>query len=278
MFNDRPKLAVEILRNQMGVDLPDNLEVRRESNTFNTRPSDDIDADVVLSMGPRQEPVHAIIVEVQQDKSKDAKQFARYAAALWLLLRCDVITLLVCPDQGTATHYANPIDTGLTGYRPEPYVLGPDDIPAITDPDEAATHLALSAMSVMAHGRNRQVIEAFAAALVKADDEHAAKYHEYAYSMAAADIRRLMEEIMKSTDWPVHSPLAREHFGRGLDQGKAEGKAEEAGKMLLLVLGARGLDVPEDAHARITACTDLAQLEAWTTLAVTAKTIHDVFD
>ncbi|MEV1176578.1 hypothetical protein [Nonomuraea sp. NPDC049784] len=80
------------------------------------------------------------------------------------------------------------------------------------------------------------------------------------------------------TDWPVYSPFAREHFGRGRAEGKADGKSEEAVKMLLLVLDAGGLDVPEDARARITACTDLAQLETWTTRAVTARTFQDLFD
>lgn len=79
---------------------------------------------------------------------------------------------------------------------------------------------------------------------------------------------------MTSTDWPVYSPFAREHFGKG----KAEGRAEEAARMLLLVLVARGLDVPEDARARITDCTDLARLETWATRAATAQALHDIFD
>ncbi|MET7461592.1 hypothetical protein [Nonomuraea sp. NPDC005501] len=83
---------------------------------------------------------------------------------------------------------------------------------------------------------------------------------------------------MTSTDWPVYSPFAREHYGRGLDEGKAEGKAEEAARMLLLVLGARGFDVPDDIRAQISACADLARLESWTTRAVTVQTLQDLFD
>jgi hypothetical protein len=138
LFRDRPELAVEILRDLMGLELPATPLVRLESSTFNTRPSDDIEADLVLAMGPPQSPVHAIIVEIQQDKSKNPRQLARYAAALWLLLSCDVTVLLVCPGRGVASYYAKPIDSGLTGFRLQPRVLGPDGIPAITDPHEAA--------------------------------------------------------------------------------------------------------------------------------------------
>ncbi|MGP3957017.1 hypothetical protein ACTWPT_13530 [Nonomuraea sp. 3N208] len=273
MFTDRPQLAVEILRDLMGVQLPATPLIRVEDSTFNTRRSDDIEADLLLVLGSPQAPVHAIIVEIQQDKSKAPRQLARYAAALWLMLGCDVTVLVICPDRGVADYYAQPIESGLTGYRLQARVLGPDGIPAITDPQQAADHLALSAMSVMVHGRDRKVVEAFATALNDMRDEHAPKYYEYAYSMAGPDIRRLLEEIMTSTDWPVYSPFAREHFGRGV----AEGKAEEAARMVLLVLAARGLEVPEDARARITACTDLARLETWATRAATAKALQDLF-
>lgn len=289
MISERPELAVEILRDLMGVDVPVTPLIRVEDSTFNTRPSDDFEADLVLVMGPPQSPAHAIVVEIQQDRSKNPRKLARYAAALWLMLDCDVTVLVICPSRSAAAYYAQPIDTGLTGYRLQAHVLGPDDIPAITDPHEAAAQPGLAAMAVMVHGRDRKVVEAFAMALEELCDEHAPKYYEYAYSMAAPEIRRLLEEIMKSTTWPVYSPFAREHYGRGLEdgqaqgkaagkaEGKAEGRAEEAARMVLLLLETRGLDITDDARARITTCTDLDQLETWATRAITAQTFDDLF-
>ncbi|WP_228010400.1 RpnC/YadD family protein [Nonomuraea phyllanthi] len=297
LFNDRPSLVVEILRDLMDVNLPDTPLVRIEKTTFNTRPSDDIEADLVMTLGPPQNPAHGVIVEIQQDKSKDHQQLARYAASLWLMLKCDVTVLVICPEQGVADHYARPIDSGLTGYRFQARALGPDGIPVLTDPRQAAAQLELAAMSVMMHGRSRKVVETFTTALADTDNDHAPKYYEYAYSMAAPEIRRLMEEIMTSTDWPVYSPFAREHYGRGLEEGqikgkaqgraegkaegkaegRIEGKAEEGAKSILLVLTARGFHVPEDARVRITSCTDLAQLETWLTRAATARTLDDLF-
>jgi hypothetical protein len=83
---------------------------------------------------------------------------------------------------------------------------------------------------------------------------------------------------LTSTQWPVYSPFAREHFGRGKAEGEAQGKAEEAARSVLLVLAARGFDVPDDTRDRITACTDLAQLETWLTRAATAQTLQDLFN
>ncbi|MEU4234629.1 hypothetical protein AB0F17_61020 [Nonomuraea sp. NPDC026600] len=288
LFSYRPQLAVEILRDFLGVDLPATPLVRLEKSTFNTRPSDDIEADLVVVLGPPQSPAHAIIVEIQQDKSKEPRQLARYAAALWLMLGCDVSVLVICPGRTVADYYAQPVESGLTGYCLRPLVLGPDGVPVIIDPKEAAAHPDLAAMSVMIHGHNRKVLEAFTAALTYMTDEHAPEYYEYAYSMSAPDIRRLMEEIMKSASptWPVYSPFAREHYGRGKADGKAEGKAEgktegkaeEAARSVLLVLAARGFDVPDDIRVRITTCADLAQLETWLARAATAQTLQGLFD
>jgi hypothetical protein len=44
------------------------------------------------------------------------------------------------------------------------------------------------------------------------------------------------------------------------------------------LLAARGLDVPDNARARITGCTDADQLERWIRRAVTVQTVHELFD
>jgi hypothetical protein len=94
-------------------------------------------------------------------------------------------------------------------------------------------------------------------------------YYETAYSMSASAIRHLLEDLVSTTAWPVYSPFAREHFGRG----KAEGEAEA----ILLVLQARGLDIAPEERARISGCADLAQLKTWVTRAATVPSTSDLF-
>jgi hypothetical protein len=283
LFRERPELAVEILRHVLGVDVPVGVPVRLESNDFNDRPSKDFQPDTVITVGSPRAPVHGIVVEVQQEKSDGKRrQLPRYAAALWLLLGCPVTVLCICPESDVAAWYAEPIRTELPGYVFPAVVLGPRDVPVMTDPEEAAARPELAAMAVMVHGRHRPVVETFVAALESVKPEHAPQYYEYAYRMAAPAVRRILEEIMASTDWPVYSPFAREHYGRGRDDGRAEGLAEgrvdgEAGAVLR-VLAVRGIEVPEDACARIRACTDQRQLDTWLDRAVTATSLNDLFD
>ena len=77
-------------------------------------------------------------------------------------------------------------------------------------------------------------------------------------------------ETMTSGAWPVYSPFAREHYGRGVkDVGST---------MLLSLLAARGIDVPEDVRARIVDCTDPDQFTRWNVRALSVWSAQELFD
>jgi hypothetical protein len=61
-------------------------------------------------------------------------------------------------------------------------------------------------------------------------------------------------------------------------KGRAEGEARGKAEAVLGILAARGIDVPDDARARIAACDDLDQLDAWLDRVATANTIEELFE
>jgi hypothetical protein len=156
----------------------------------------------------------------------------------------------------------------------------------ITDPAEATAHPELAVMSVMAHGTDPAVAQAFVCSLTNMKDEHALQYSEYCYAVAGPAVRHILEELMSSTTWPVYSPFAKEHYGKGMAEGRAEGRAEgmaegEAkgeAKAILAFLSARGLTCSQEAHDRITSCTDTGLLLTWVKRAATATTVDEMFD
>ncbi|WP_344162295.1 hypothetical protein [Nocardiopsis rhodophaea] len=282
LFRDRPSLAVELIRELDDVELPEGLPVHLGDNNLNDRPSKDLFPDTVVLVGSKHQPLHAIVVEIQQEKSESKrKQLPRYAAALWLFLQCPVSVLIVCPTQKAADEYARPIPTTLPGYMLQSVVVGPNDIPVLTDAEAVIADPQLAVMGIMAHGARRRVVEAFVAGLQKMDAQAAPRYYEYAYRTAAPLARRLLEEIMSSTSWPVYSPFAREHYGRGQEdgrkEGRNEGRTEEAVRMLLLALEVRGIEISDEIRNRITTCTDCEQIETWLRRALTADRADDVF-
>jgi hypothetical protein len=80
--------------------------------------------------------------------------------------------------------------------------------------------------------------------------------------------------MMRSEISPYRSEWARRNRTEGRNEGKIEGKVET----LLQVLEARGVPVPADARERITACTDVAQIEAWVKRSVIVRTVDALFD
>ena len=64
--------------------------------------------------------------------------------------------------------------------------------------------------------------------------------------------------------------------GRAL--GKAEGKTETLAAAVRRVLERRGLPVTDDDRARISHCDDVATLERWLDLAITATRASELFD
>jgi hypothetical protein len=117
------------------------------------------------------------------------------------------------------------------------------------------------------------------------DAERAMQYYEYGYAMSPREICEILEELMTTTHWPVYSRFAKEHYGKGLEQGIEQGTEEgfkngteegfkrgERGAVFE-VLRVRGLAPTEDEARHINACTDLDQIQAWLRKSVTVSEV-----
>jgi hypothetical protein len=94
--------------------------------------------------------------------------------------------------------------------------------------------------------------------------------------------RQHLEELLATRTHEYQSEFVRRYVfqrrAEGRIEGLAEGLAEGEVRPLLAVLAARRIDLPDEARARITACTDTVTLTAWIGRAATADRIEDVLD
>src|SRR3954451_3355315 len=65
LVREHPDLVIRILREQDGVELPDDGMVRVESGELNDRISKNRQADTVIMGGPPQDPWYAIVSEIE---------------------------------------------------------------------------------------------------------------------------------------------------------------------------------------------------------------------
>ncbi|MGQ0573274.1 MAG: hypothetical protein ACT4RN_03605 [Pseudonocardia sp.] len=127
-------------------------------------------------------------------------------------------------------------------------------------------------LSAMAHGADPDrsgVLDVLPAAFASVGPERASLYYDIVLAALPAAAQRYLEVLVRTGTYEYQSDFARRYFS----QGKAEGEA----RAVLAVLAARKIDVPEDAHRRISECTDLDQLDTWVRRAVTATTIDELF-
>jgi hypothetical protein len=258
--------------------LPAGLPVSVGSPAFNDCLSRDFYADaVVMAGGNPLDPEYGLIGEAQQAPVQGKLQdWARYAAAFWLSTGKPAVVLVLCPNDKIARWYAErqPITTSLPGYAPPAIIIGPSQIPVLTDQAQMDADPALAVLSVAAHGAgDPAVIEAFRQELVAMPPPQKRKYYEFAHQLSGVTLRKILEDLVAS-DLLLSSPIAIENYTKGQAKGEAKGEADA----ILLVLKTRGLTPTDAQRTRITDCTDLSLLRTWVTRAVTATLIDNLFD
>lgn len=276
MFRQRPVLAAELLA--VGLDKPlptfDRADLQAADATTLTPTEYRADAVVVLSEAGS--PLLAVVVEVQLRRDP-AKQWGWpvYLATLRARIRCPTVLLVLCVDTATANWCANPIDLG-PGTTMAPTVLGPAQVPLITDNGDAERAPELSVLSAVAHGAgpNREkVLNALLSAMSTVQPDLADLYYDLVLAALPRAAQHYLEELMAAGTYEYQSDFARRYYNQGVQEGQAAGQATA----VLAVLDSRGLDVPTETRTRITTCTDTEQLDTWIRRAVTATAVDELF-
>ncbi len=268
MLRERPALAAELLTCVRSGLVPSFSEARLESGDLSEHAPAAYHADAVVTLGDT-DPALAVIVEVQlrPDKRKHLS-WPAYLATARARLGCPAILLVICPDQAVAAWARRSILLGHPGLVLTPLVLGPDEVPVLTDWASEDLAPELVVMSAAVHGAGPDGAKVFSAMLDCLENirpEQARGYIDEVLAVLPMAARRLLEEMLKSGTREYKSDFARRYYSAGEAQ------------MVLAVLSARGIDVPEQIQARISECVDREQLETWGRRAATADSIDDLF-
>ncbi|MFD7130425.1 hypothetical protein [Streptomyces sp. NPDC059894] len=221
-----------------------------------------------------------LAVEAQGKPDQDKpSSWTYYLAHLYAKYQLPPILLVVCRDKATASWAAEPVRVGLpvhTSMAVFPLVLGPSNVPAVTDPDEASEDLALAVFSALAHAKDPDlpaILDALAEAVAETGGETAKRWAEFTeVGLGDTQARALWRQLMATYTprFPGSGTIIEEAF----NEGEARGRAAD----ILRVLEVRGIEVPEAARERVTSCTDLEVLGTWLDRSLTASTADDLFD
>ncbi|WP_068065326.1 hypothetical protein [Nocardia xishanensis] len=285
LFRADPSLAATLIARECGVPLPDFSGAKAEACDFTDMGPKEYRGD--LAFGMRDDSggyVLGICVEVQLAIKRDrAWSWPVYLATLRSRLRCPVLLLVVTPNRQVAEWAGAPIELGHPGLTLRPLVLGPNNMPLVTDPIEAQWSPERAVLSAMAYGSGPhmdEVLQSFLAGLMKTDDERAGMYHDLVDDVLSEAASRRLEELMTMT-YEYRGRIARKYVAQGREEGWQEAREEglaEVARVVLTVLDARGVTLSEAQRSRIEDCRDLGQLEDWARRAATITTADELFD
>jgi hypothetical protein len=237
--------------------------------------------DTLLRIRAADDTVYLLAVEAQSKRDRDKPaSWAYYLAHLHAKYGLPALLLVVCRNRGTAEWACKTVDFGLPQWPTltlRPLVLGPHNLPVITDKALAAQDVPLASLSAIAHSADRDagaILEALASALETIDPEQAMVYLELTeLGLGTTPAAQIWRDLMKTDLSFFRSETSQRLRAEGHEEGREEGLA--AG--VLLVLEKRGIDVPEDVRQRVTHCADPGTIDVWYERALTATTAEDLF-
>lgn len=272
LLRQRPALAAELLGFVQPSLVPSFRRAQLESGDLSEHAPASYHADALVTLGG-ETPALAVIVEVQlRPDRRKTRSWPVYLATAYARFDCPTVLLVLCPSERGARWARRPIQLGHPGLVLTPLVLGPAEMPVLTDlgPEDAPE---LTVISAMVHGAGPDGAKVFTTMLdcmQHVEYEQAQGYIDEVLAVLPDAARKLMEEILKTRQREYKSDYARGYFS----QGEAKGEA----KAVLTFLSARGIDVPEAARTRISGCTDLDQLDTWIRRAAMAESVDELFE
>lgn len=285
LFKNRPDLAGQLLSRTQHVRIPAYRSARMESGDLTDWAPAEYRADAVVTLtGHAQEPVLAVVVEIQRrwDQHKPWS-WPVYVSAVRARMKCPAELLVLCPNPRTAVRCARPIRLGLGSGDSEsvlrPLVVGPAAVPVITDTETAIEAPELTVISALIHGGGEHaepVLKATMDALGSLGPDLGRTCGDFLHSELPISARQYLEALVKTATDHADGPFSR-LARRWEAKGEAKGRAEGEVAMLLDVLAARRLDLTTEQHATITACTDEQQLRTWLRRALHATSADQLF-
>jgi hypothetical protein len=270
-----PQLAAMLL-GSCGVRLPSGaVPVAADSNLSDRDPTDLRSDNVLIFEGIGGKM--AVIAEVQKDK-RDAGRMRAWPAYICNARAehdCDAILLVLALSTRAARESAGLIRTGHPGFDLAPLVRGPGTLPhpghPVYGPQLTMLNILTGDLDLTNHAARMFALLAIA----EAPAELREGYTRIIRAVAPTSARAALEELMMTH---LKDEFVDGFIAQGRTEGMAQGVATGEAQMLLRIMAARGLNIPEHIRARVAECADTDRLEAWADRAATATSLDDIFE
>jgi hypothetical protein len=268
LFRECPALVLHLFELAAKRPLPSGVTARLHAAQVTDLKPPEYSADAVYLVEGEESVEDAFVVEVQLTPSETKHaSWLQYVATLHRSLRVPVTVLVFALTDDMARWCEAPHSYDRVGNTFRPWVIGPRNIPRITDFEQARAFPELAVLSVAAHGHEPGAeaiaIPAWRASLYL-DNQPATRYADFITVWLNESARRALEEYMATQGYEFQSEFARKYAKEGEQ------------KLLVKQLGLKFGELPAQVMQRLRVATD-ADLERWAERVLTALTLDDVF-
>lgn len=276
ILHDRAEIVPQLAKEGLGINIESHARVRPASEAMTERFPAELNCDgVQICEDENGTPVHAFITEVQRKPDPDKYySWPAYQTHLFHRMKCPATLISFCTNRVTAKWASNMRSrTGQRNIIFQPWVLGPDELPLLTQHDGRANYLERSVMAMLVNSEEKVIdhaVESYIHDVAKLTNDDIQRYTIYALSCLDEGARSLVEILMEDRRiFPYGSPL--------LERTQKESEARGEASALLKVMESRGIGLTEELRERVRTCTDVDQLDTWLVRASTASTVDEVF-
>lgn len=271
LFQANPGLAAILLGEVLGIELPRHTDVKEASSSFSEMKPPEYRADTVVQLVDEAGKASlSVIVEVQLAvKEKKRVDWLAYTASTLRQQGTDACVLVVTPDAAVARWAQKPLSFGFASSF-VPLVIGPEQVPLLTDPEEARRRPFLAVLSAVAHGKD-ELEQAVQAASLARDAIVPLPDGDVYFDLIKATLSEAARKAFEML--PATYEYQDESLRRSYHRGEARGEA----KSILNILDARGIAVSESEKNAIWECSDSAKLESMVRKALTVQSAAELF-
>lgn len=274
LIRTQPAFIAQLLAEMFGVEVPADAEARLSETALHELVPSEYHADVIVLFGGAV-PVFGVIVEAQLQRD-DRKRFTwpLYAAAARARHGCPFELIVVTPSPAVAQWAAQPIALG-NGAVFTPRIIGPEEIPKLTDPVIAMQNPQLAVLSIVAHANAQKEIalRIAKAALVGISQfpEDQQQIYISIINDAFGDAFDKESHMLKvSLEDPMYWPgIERTYYGKGRLKGEST--------VLIKILESRKFALDDKQRRRIIRCRDLVRMNTWIDRALAGASLDELF-
>jgi hypothetical protein len=273
MLREAPALVTHLFELATGMPFPAGASTTLTSAQFTDVEPPEYSADAAhLIKDSADDTLGTLILEAQLGPSEGKhRSWLQYVATQHARSRRPVTVMVLAIDEPTARWCAAPHVYDHVGNAFRPLVIGPRQIPRITDKAEARALPELAVLSAMAHVGEpdaESIGRAAFAACESLDSDLGRRYGDFISAWLFEAARITLRELMAQQGYEYISDFARQFVAEGIEKGEK--------KLLVKQLDRKFGELSPEIRERIQAAS-VEQVDVWAERLLTAQTLDQVF-